>query len=180
MIQLIVIGVVAVLVLLIVIVAMQPSAYKIVRSASISAPITVVFGLVNDFHRWEAWSPWAKLDPEAKNSFAGPPSGTGAMFGWSGNKKIGEGRMAILESRPHELIRIKLDFIRPFASTCTTEFTFQTEANQTAVTWCMMGNNGFMAKAFCLFMNMDKMVGGDFERGLALMQTAAEAQSKLP
>ena len=158
-----------------IVVAMQPSLFRVTRSATIGAPPPLVFGLVNDFHNWDAWSPWAKLDPTCKNTFDGPSSGTGAGFGWSGNKKVGEGRMTILESRPSDLIRIKLEFIRPFAGVSTTEFTFQPQADQTLVTWTMTGTHNFMAKAFCMFMNMDKTVGGDFEKGLAAMKQAAEA-----
>jgi hypothetical protein len=161
-----------------IIVALQPSEFRIVRSASISAPAPEVFAQVNDFHKWEAWSPWAKLDPAAKATFEGPPAGTGAIFRWAGNKEVGEGSMTIIESRPSEVIRIRLEFLKPFAATNTAEFTFKPEGNQTAVTWSMSGRNNFIAKAFCLFMNMDKMVGGQFEKGLASMKSVAEAASK--
>ena len=96
-----------------VIVVMQPSEFRIQRSATIAAPAPVVFAQVNDFHNWEAWSPWAKLDPSVKNSFEGAPAGTGASFAWAGNSKVGEGRMTIVESRPSELVRIKLEFVKP-------------------------------------------------------------------
>jgi len=104
------------------------------RAATISAPAAVIFSQVNDFHKWEAWSPWAKMDPAAKNTFEGAPAGTGAIFAWAGNYKVGEGRMTLTESRPNDLIRIKLEFVRPFAATSTAEFTFRPEGNQTAVT----------------------------------------------
>jgi Polyketide cyclase / dehydrase and lipid transport len=159
------------------VVAMQPAQYRVVRTATISAPASAVFAQVNDFHKWEAWSPWAKLDPAAKNTFEGPPAGPGAIFRWAGNAKVGEGRMTLIESRPSELVRIKLEFLKPFASTCSTEFGFKPQGDQTAVTWSMAGENNFFAKAFCLFMNMDKMVGGDFEKGLAQMKSVAEAAS---
>ncbi len=160
------------------IVALQPAEYRVVRTAAISAPPAAVFAQVNDFHLWEAWSPWAKLDPAAKNTFEGPPAGVGAIFMWAGNNKVGEGRMTLTESHPNDLIRIKLDFIKPLASTCVTEFNFKPEGNQTAVTWSMSGRKNFISKAFCMFMNMDKMVGGDFERGLAQMKSVAEAAPK--
>ena len=163
------------IIVFIVIVALQPAEYSIVRTAGIAAPAPAVFGEVNDFHKWEAWSPWAKLDPEAKNTFEGPPTGTGAIFTWAGNKKVGAGRMKITESNPDYLIRIKLDFLKPFASTATTEFVFNPEDSQTAVTWTMTGRKNFISKGFCLFMNMDKMVGGDFERGLASLKSVVEA-----
>jgi len=178
MIKKILIVVAVIVVVFLVVVAMQPADYRVERHASISAPPETVFPQVNDFHKWEAWSPWAKLDPAAKNIFEGPPAGTGAIFAWAGNSKVGEGKMTITESHPNDLVRIKLEFIKPFPSVCTTEFSFKPEGSQTAVTWTMAGQNNFMAKAFCLFMNMDKMVGGDFERGLAQMKTVAEAEGK--
>lgn len=170
--------VVAILALFAGIVAMQPADFRIVRSATISAPPSEVFPKVNDFHQWEAWSPWAKLDPEAKNTFEGPAAGTGSIFKWSGNDKVGEGMMTVLESRPDELIKIKLEFIRPFPDTSITEFTFKPEGNQTMVTWSMAGTKNFMSKAVCMFMNMDKMVGGDFEKGLANMKTVVEGKKE--
>jgi len=158
-----------------VVVALQPATFRVQRSTPISAPLAEVFSQVNDFHNWEAWSPWAKLDPTAKNSFEGSSSGTGAGFTWSGNKKVGEGRMTITDSRPDELVRIKLEFFKPFKATSTAEFTFKPEGGQTAVTWSMFGENNFLAKAFHLFMSCEKMIGGDFEKGLASMKSATEA-----
>jgi uncharacterized protein YndB with AHSA1/START domain len=172
------IGIAAIVVVLVIVVALQPSEFRVVRSATISAPPAAVFAQVNDFHNWEAWSPWAKLDPACKYTFEGAPAGTGAVFVWSGNDQVGEGRMTLLDSCPHERIRIKLDFLRPFESTCTVEFHFKPEGDQTAVTWSMFGENNFLAKAFCLFMNMDKTVGGDFEKGLAQMKAVTEAAAK--
>lgn len=166
-----------IVVLFIGIVAMQPAEFRIVRSATISAPASDVFTQVNDFHNWEAWSPWAKLDPAAKNSFEGSSAGTGAIFRWAGNNEVGEGSMTITESHPSDLIRIRLDFVKPFEDTSTTEFTFKPEGSQTVVTWDMSGRKNFMSKAVCLFMNMDKMVGGKFEEGLANMKTVVEAKN---
>lgn len=168
---------VAVVGVLALLVALRPGEFRVVRSATIAAPPADVFAQVNDFHNWEAWSPWAKLDPAAKNSFDGPSSGTGAVFSWDGNKDVGAGRMAITESRPHELVRIKLDFVRPFESTCTTEYTLKPEGNGTAITWSMFGVNDYFSKAFCMFMDMDKMVGKDFEKGLAQMKAVTEAKA---
>src|SRR5438552_10530725 len=96
------IAIAAIIVVFVVVVALQPSEFRIVRSATISAPPSDVFAQVNDFHNWEAWSPWAKLDPAAKNSFEGPSAGTGAIFKWSGNGDVGEGIMTLTESRPSE------------------------------------------------------------------------------
>lgn len=167
-----------VVVVLALIVAMQPSEFRIERSAVIAAPAPAVFAQVDDFHNWEAWSPWAKLDPAAKNWFEGAPSGKGAAFSWAGNNKVGEGRMTITESRPNELIRIKLEFLKPFDATNTAEFTFRPEGERTAVTWSMYGHNNFISRAVFLFVNMDKALGGEFEKGLASMKSAAEASAK--
>jgi hypothetical protein len=155
-------------------VAIQPEDFRIVRATTISAPTEKVFDQVNDFHNWEAWSPWAKLDPQAKNTFEGPSSGKGAIFKWSGNSEVGEGKMTLTESRPPELVAIKLEFIRPFAATNDVEFTFHPASGDTIVTWSMSGKNNFMGKAMCLVMNMDKTVGGDFEKGLASMKAIVE------
>lgn len=172
-------GVIAVLVIgFVAVVAMQPDDFVITRSAAIAAPASEVFDEVNDFHQWQAWSPWEKLDPALKRSYAGPPAGKGATYSWVGNDEVGEGNMIITESRPSELIRIKLEFIKPFAATNTTEFKFDPEGERTTVAWSMSGKNNFMGKAFCLFMDMDAMVGGDFEKGLASLKSIVEAEAK--
>lgn len=169
-------AIVLALVVFVAYVAALPSDFKITRSTVIDNPPSEVFTHVNDFHGWEDWSPWAKLDPTAKNTFSGSESGEGAKFKWSGNDKVGEGQMTILESKPNEKIHIKLDFVRPMENTCDVTFAFDpVEATKTKVTWSMSGKNNFVGKAFCLFMNMDKMVGGDFEKGLASMKKACEA-----
>src|ERR671919_223025 len=119
--------------------------------------------------------PVGKIDAAMKQTYEGAPAGSGAIYTWGGNKEVGEGRMAITESRPSELIRIKLEFLKPFAATNTAEFTFKPEGSQTIVTWSMSGKNNFMAKAIHLIMNMDKMIGGQFEKGLASMKSVVEA-----
>jgi hypothetical protein len=166
----------ALIVVFAVIVSLQPADYRIARSAKIAAPPATVFPFVSDFHRWDAWSPWAKLDPAMKTIYEGPASGTGAIYRWSGNKEVGEGQMTLIESQPNDLVRIKLDFLKPFADTSTAEFTFKPAGDQTEVTWSMFGKRNFLSKAVCLFMNMDKMLGGEFEKGLAKMKTEAEAK----
>jgi uncharacterized protein YndB with AHSA1/START domain len=158
-------------------VALQPADYHVERSARIAAPPADVFAEVNDFHRWEAWSPWAKLDPQASNSYEGPAAGEGAVVRWSGNSDVGEGSMTLTESRPHERIRIRLDFVRPFEDTCTVEFVFKPDGDQTVVAWSMFGQNNFLGKAMCLFMNMDRMVGDKFDEGLASMKTVVESRN---
>jgi hypothetical protein len=159
------------------IVALRPSEFRVTRTARMSAPAPAIFAQVNDFHNWEAWNPWGKLDPAMKQEYQGAPAGTGAVYTWAGNKEVGEGRMTIIESRPNDLIRINLEFFRPFAATNIAEFTFRPESDQTAVTWSMSGKNNFMGKAIHLFMNMDKMIGTQFEHGLAQMKSIVETAS---
>ena len=168
-----------IVVVFVLVVAMRPSDFRITRTATISAPPPAVFGQVNDFHKWEAWSPWTKLDPAMKTTYEGAPAGTGAIYAWVGNSQVGEGRMTIMESRPSELVRIRLEFSRPFTATNTAEFTFRPEGDQTAVLWSMTGKYNFITKAVGLFMNMDKMVGGQFEEGLARMKSVVEAAHRL-
>lgn len=156
----------------------QPAAYRVTRSATIAAPAAALFAKVNDLHTWQDFSPWAKLDPAAKNTYAGPRAGVGAALAWEGNSKVGQGRMTITESKPNELIRMRLEFIKPMASTSTTELTFQAEGARTLVTWSMSGENNFVGKLFCLFINMDKTVGGDFEKGLANLNALVGSADK--
>jgi hypothetical protein len=164
-------------IIFVIVVAMQPSDFRITRTATITAPASAVFTQVNELQKWDAWSPWAKLDPEARNSFEGPASGVGAIMRWVGNNKVGQGSMTIMESRPDDFIRFKLEFLKPFAATNTAEFTFNSESNQTTVTWSMYGKNNFMGKAMGLIMNCEKMVGGQFEKGLAALKSVVEAGS---
>jgi Polyketide cyclase / dehydrase and lipid transport len=174
-------GVAAVVVVFLIVVALQPADFKVERSATMRAPAPAAFAQVNDFQNWRAWSPWEKIDPALKRSYEGPKAGTGAVYAWQGNKDVGEGRMTITESRPGELVRIKLEFFKPFAATNTAEFSFKPSsggANEaTVVTWSMAGQNNFLSKAICLFVDMDKMVGGMFEQGLAQMKTVVERRS---
>jgi len=170
----ILIAVAIIVVIFLIVVALQPSDFRVVRSATIAAPPAAVFEQVNDFHKWEAWSPWAKIDPNMKDRYEGAASGPGASYAWIGNNEVGEGRMIITDSRPTDLIAIKLQFVKPFACTNDVEFTFKPQGNDTVVTWSMVGKNNFMAKAMHLIMNMDKMVGGQFEKGLATMKSIVE------
>ena len=156
------------------IVAVQPSEFQVARTATIAAPAPAVFAQVNDYRNWTAWSPYEKLDPAMKKTYEGAASGTGAIYAWAGNNRAGEGRATITESRPSELIRIRLEFLKPFAATNTAQFTFRPDGDQTAVTWSLTGTRSFMFKAVGLFMNMDKMVGGQFEEGLAQLKAVAE------
>ena len=178
MLRKILIGISAVLVLFIVVVAVQPATFHVERSVTIAAPPESAFAQVNDFHNWSAWSPWEKLDPGMKRTHGGSASGVGATYAWVGNDEVGEGRMSIEKSEPNKQLVIKLEFLKPMEATNTATFSFSPSAEGTKVTWAMDGNNNFVGKAFCLFMDMDKMVGGDFEKGLAAMKTAAESAPK--
>lgn len=178
MLKKILLALVLIIIVFVIVVATRPADFRITRSITIAAPPEAVFAQVNDFHKWDEWSPWAKLDPAMKQTYEGAPAGTGAIYSWAGNNEVGEGRMTITESRTNEMIGIKLEFLKPFAAVNTTEFSFAPEGNQTRVVWSMSGKNNFMAKAFDLFMNMDKMVGSDFEKGLRQMKSVVEAAPK--
>jgi hypothetical protein len=170
----ILIGVAVLLVILVIVVATRPAAFRIERSIRISAPPASAFALVNDFHRWGAWSPWEKMDPNLERVYEGANSGKGSIYSWKGNNKVGEGRMTIEQTQENSKIVIKLEFFRPFKATNTATFTFTPEGDGTKVNWAMDGCNGFVAKGFHMVMDMDKLVGADFERGLAAMKDQAE------
>ena len=155
-------------------IATRPSGFHIERSAQVNAPADVVHSIINDLRQWEKWSPYDKRDPAMKKTFEGPSAGPGAKYAWSGNNQVGEGRMTILESKPGELVSMKLEFIRPFTGTNEVNFILVPSGNGTRVTWAMDGKYHFMAKAMSLVMDMDKMVGKDFEQGLANLDTVAQ------
>lgn len=155
--------------------AMQPDDYKVSRSIEIPAPPAAVHAQINDFHNWDNWSPWAKLDPSMKTTYSGAPSGATASYHWTGNDKVGEGRMTILESQPAQSVKIDLEFIKPFPDRSVTLFTIAPAGAGSNVEWSMSGKLNLMGKAMCLVMGgMDKMIGPDFERGLAQLKTAAQ------
>jgi len=158
--------------------AMEPDDFKITRSASIKGPKEKVFEQINDFHKWDGWSPSAKIDPNMQTVYSGPSTGAGSSYSWVGNNDVGEGKMTVLESHPPEHIKIELEFIKPFAAKNVTEFMLKQNGDATDVTWTMAGKNNFVAKAFSLLMNMDKLVGNDFEKGLAEMKKLAESEPK--
>lgn len=175
MLKKIAIGVGIVVVLFIGLVATRPGALRVERSAKIAAPPAAVYAQVADFHAWAAWSPWEKLDPAMKKTFSGPETGPGASYAWAGNDKVGEGRMTVLSATPGQELTLKLEFFKPFAATDTASFKFAPDGRGTQVVWAMAGENNFAAKAMGIFMDMDKMIGGDFEKGLAQLKTVAEA-----
>ena len=174
----ILLGFVLVVAVFAVVVALKSPDFRYVRSSTMAVPPAVPFAQVNDFHNWGAWSPWAKLDPTMKQTFEGAPSGVGAVYTWAGDMNVGEGRMTITESRPNEVIKIKLKFLKPFPGINDTVFTFKPEGNQTTVTWDMVGKTSFIPRAFGMFVDMDKMIGDMFDQGLAQMKTIVEVADK--
>jgi hypothetical protein len=174
----IVVGLLAIVTGFSMVVYLQPNETLVTRSIAVAAPAPAVFDQVNTLRNWDGWSPWAKLDPNAKNSFEGPQAGTGAGFAWSGNAKVGEGRMKIVDSRPGERVHVAVDFVRPFEGKSTSEFSFKPEGDKTTVTWQTRAHNNFVAKAVGLFMNPEKMLGPDMEKGLAQLKTVAETPAK--
>ena len=177
----ILLGLAVLIALFIIVVAMRPSDFRVSRSAAIAAPPEQVFPHVNELRNWEAWNPWGKMDPNCKMTYDGPPAGVGASYAWAGNNKVGEGRNTITESKPNTLVRFRLEFAKPMKATNTAEFMFQPEGDQTIVTWTMSGKNNFVGKAFGLVVNCDKMIGGQFEQGLAQIKLLVEAAAgKIP
>jgi hypothetical protein len=159
---------------LLVFVQTRPDHFRVERSATIAASGETVYSHLANFHDWAAWSPWERLDPSMQRTFDGPESGVGAGYHWVGNKQVGEGSMKITAATPGSNVTIDLEFIKPFQASNVTMFTLAPEGGGTKVTWAMEGKNNFVGKAMCLVMNMDKTVGGDFERGLAQLKTVAE------
>jgi carbon monoxide dehydrogenase subunit G len=151
MMQKILVGLIATIGSFVALILLQPSDYRITRATTIAAPAQEVFAEIDDFHRWQAWSPWADRDPKAKVSFDGPASGKGAVFAWSGNNEVGEGRMTLMESQPGAQVKIRTDFVKPFVGTSYSDFTLKPEGDGTALTWSMSGQNDFIGKAIvCL------------------------------
>jgi hypothetical protein len=153
-------------------IVLQPNFFAVTRSAVIEAPPHLVYGYINDLRNWESWSHWAKLDPQAQTQFVGPSAGPGAVFEWSGNRRVGAGRITIVDSRPNEAVDIKLEMQKPFAASNDVSFTLAPEDSASAngatvVTWTMSGRNSLLSKALNLAMDRDKMVGGQFEKSLA-------------
>jgi len=157
--------------------AIKPDTFRVKRTASINAPPENIFPLMNDFRNFGTWSPYEKRDPEMKRIYSGPASGKSAVYAWDGNKNVGSGRMEILESTPPSRVSIKLDFSRPFEAHNRVEFTLEPRGGSTTVGWAMEGPVPFVAKIMHVFINMDRMVGGDFEIGLANLKLLAEKSS---
>ena len=178
MLRKVIISLAALIVIVAGIIATRASTFRVERTTRIDAPPDVVFALVNDLHAWDRWSPWAHLDPSMKLTYGGPPAGTGATYHWIGNDKVGEGDMRITESKSPQLVVLRLEFIKPMASVNRTDFTFKPDGTGTKVDWVLTGPLDFMGKGMDLFVGMDRMIGPDFEKGLASMRREAEADAK--
>jgi uncharacterized protein YndB with AHSA1/START domain len=154
--------------------ARKPDIFRVQRAATVKAPPEKIFPLINDFHQWGTWSPYETKDPAMKRSYSGAERGQGAVYGWEGNKNVGSGRMEILDAQAPSKILIKLDFFTPFEGHNTAEFTMLPQGDGTNVTWLMHGPSPFIGKIMHVFINMDRMVGKDFEIGLANLKRLAE------
>src|SRR5712671_1590231 len=160
--------------IILILAATKPDTFSVQRATVVKAPPERIFPLINDFHQWRTWSPYETKDPAMKRSFSGAASGKGAVYGWEGNKNVGSGRMEILDNSAPSKIVIKLDFFAPFEAHNTAEFTMLPQGDATNVTWLMHGPLPFMGKIMHVFINMDRMVGKDFEIGLANLKRLAE------
>lgn len=155
----------------------KPSTLHVERSTVIQAPPDAIRPLINDFHNWTSWSPYEKRDPALKRTFRGTPAGKGAVYEWNGNSEVGSGRMEILDTTPSST-RIKLDFIEPFEGHNTAEFSLEPAGNATTVRWSIDGPNTYLSKVMCVFIDMDQMIGKDFEAGLANMKAVSESKRR--
>ena len=162
------------IVIILILASTKPATFSVRRSAVVQAPAEVIFPLINNFHQWARWSPWEKRDPAMKRDYSGAESGKGAVYAWDGNKNVGSGRMEILEASAPSKVVIKLDFFKPFEAHNTAEFTMLPQGGATNVVWVMHGPAPFMSKVMQVFMSFDKMIGKDFETGLARIKSVSE------
>lgn len=174
MIQIVVVAVVIAVLAVLVLAATRPASFRVERKTLMRADVHRIHALIDDFAQWPAWSPWEKYDPAMRKTRSGAPRGAGAIYEWQGNGKVGQGRMEILESTPPTLVRIRLDFVKPFEAHNTVEFTLYPIGDAVQVAWAMFGPSPFSSRLMGLFMNMDRMIGRDFEAGLANLKSAAE------
>jgi len=155
-------------------VAALPDQFRVERSLPLRATPEQIFPLINDFHEWEAWSPWEKIDPAVRRTYDGPAQGKEAVYAWNGNKQLGEGRMEILETQPFSYLRIQINFYKPFAAQNIIEFRLEDKGATTLVSQVMFGPCNFISKLMSLFFSMDKMVGKKFDEGLLSLKNIAE------
>ena len=174
MIKKIAIAIVVLIAAVLIFAATKPDTFRVERSASIKAPPEKIFAILNDFKRWDAWSPWEKKDPAMQRTFGAVTSGKGATYAWDGNKDVGQGSMTIAESVPSSRLALRLDFLKPFEAHNNVEFTLQPKGEETTVAWALYGPMPFVSKIISVFCSMDSMVGKDFEAGLASLKALAE------
>lgn len=167
-------GIAAAIAIILALALMQPDSYTVRRNVVIAAPAEKIAPLLADFHQWQAWSPWEKRDPAMRRTFSGAPSGKGAVYAWTGNRDVGAGRMEIVDSALPRQLKIELNFLKPFETRTTSTFSLAPQAGVTLVTWEMHGPMLFASKVFAVFTSMDKLIGNDFEHGLANLKAAAE------
>lgn len=174
MFKIIAIVIVVLIAALLIYAATKPDTFRVQRSTSIKAPPEKIFALINDFHSWGAWSPYEKKDPAMKRTMSGAANGNGAVYEWEGDKNVGKGRMEITESSPPTKVTLKLDFVKPFETHNIVDFTLEPKGDSTNVTWAMHGPSPYISKIIGIFINMDSMIGKDFETGLANLKTISE------
>jgi uncharacterized protein YndB with AHSA1/START domain len=168
------------LVALLTIIYLQPTDYRVARTAVLAAPREKLFEYVNDQRKFNEWNPWLKLDPNSKLDYKGPAAGVGSVSSWKGDRNVGAGVSTITESKPNELVRFHMQWLEPMTGTSTVDFTFKPEADKTAVTWEMYGQNDFLGKAISLVFDCESMCGPQFEKGLAALNATASAATKAP
>jgi carbon monoxide dehydrogenase subunit G len=174
MFKIIAIVIVVLIAALLIYAATRPDTLRVQRSTNIKAPPEKIFALINDFHSWGAWSPYEKKDPAMKRTMSGAANGKGAVYEWEGDKNVGKGRMEIAESSPPSKVTLKLDFVKPFEAHNIVDVTLEPKGDSTNVTWAMHGPSPYISKIIGIFLNMDSMIGKDFETGLANLKTVAE------
>ena len=165
--------VVAAVAIVLILASRQPDEFRVERTATINAPAEKIVAHIDDFHQWSAWSPYERLDPAMQRTFSGAPTGKGSIYEWNGNSDVGQGRMEILDASPNK-VSIKLDFYKPMEASNVAEFDLQPKGDATDVTWAMYGPMPFISKVMCVFFDIDKMVGTDFEKGLAELKKVSE------
>jgi uncharacterized protein YndB with AHSA1/START domain len=166
--------IIVVLASLLAIAATKPDTFRVQRATCIEASPEKIFALINDFHSWRRWSPYEKLDPAMKKTHSGAANGTGSVYEWEGNNKVGKGRMEITQTFPSSKVIIKLDFIKPFEGHNIAEFTLEPKGDSTNVTWAVHGPNPYIAKLMSIFFSLDRMLGKEFEAGLASLKALTE------
>lgn len=174
MLKIIAITLLGAIIIILILAALKPNTFRVRRQASIKAPPGTIFAFLNDFHKWGAWSPWEKLDPAMERTFSGAETGKGALYAWNSRGKAGVGSMEITDTNAPSKLTLALNFIKPFKNSCVVDFTLEPQGDSTTVAWDMEGPTPFVAKIMHVLFNMDKMVGKDFERGLANLKTVSE------